>query len=1557
MANLRKRINGTVWRVALAVPAICMAAVSSSYAAELHDGAITTRVPLRNAPAVFAEKGAGTVAFLGGSITEANGFRPLVETSLANRFPTAQLSFTRAGLSSTCSTAGAFRFGDDVLARGVPDALFVEFADNDQENPDHPYEVCLRGMEGIVRQARRANPKMDIVMVLFMTADMLETVRAGNLPVPYAAHLAVAERYGIPTVNVAKALVNAENAGTFTWTDYGANCHPNAAGCQFTSGLIDVLLDAEGWGTSVGTPSPYDMPECLDAGCYEYAHWIPASRVSLGDGWHYSVPDWSALTASCRANYKDDAILWATTPGSVATVDFNGTDFGAFVLAGNDAGVLEISIDGDAFTSHPLYDTQYSKTLQLPYARVFRSGLSNGPHTATLRVTRYGTNGNVGGTAVRLFRIGANGIAGSGNVEWEAPCDVTGDSDIDTTGAFRYAYGIAPDVAPYNSATTTVNGVTFFVGSRAANGWRGADLKLQGFDSSQNANNLAWAAGIATDGDISANYRNMLGCGLYSTVSPCAASLTLRRLIPGRRYLVQLWCSRGGAAATVETLTIDDAVTLSTSGSASGAGQYVKGTFTANADTQMISLKGNNGVVCFNMVQVRDISPLPTIAWEDPKNITGDADVRTDGALRCAYACNTVTINDVPFKSGINTQGIPDGNAALIDIGLEMFSAYYNNTTFANNVPSGASSGYLQLLQSSCFTPNGAQNGSSTGWLTLKHLVPGHTYLVQIWVHDRRSNPGDKRWFCPDGDNTKKVKYRTSSGFGQHISGTFTAATEEYRFSLVGREDGTTKPSAQFNSIQLRDITPGCVTWEAPVTIAADTDVRTDGNLVYAWSFAASDATANGVTFQAQKTVSERLGDSVRVAGLTSVNTMVFSGSGASGNVSANYRTILCGGGFNDAKSLGITLGNLTPGGRYLVQLWFNESRDDGPDRYMLPDGSGAARARMRANSSFGQHVTGTFTAESSENDVMILSQHVTSSANPFGATQVTALQLRRLGAGTGIEWRRDPITKSAADVRADGTLLYALNFGNVATTINGTVFAAQTKGNIDTANIACDLTDENDTAFAITDSETPSAYLNMLKSSCYISQSPITLTLKCLTPGHRYLVQLWVHDGRDLPGFDRILTIDDTLTLNFRNKDAYDPARGDYATGIFTAKAETQAIKLSMGSRTGVEPIVQLNGMQVRDLGAPNDCAYCVWAGGENDTWNKSSKNWTDPDGNLLDGNIWNEANGATNIAFFSSTATVKLVNDITIGGIIAKGDLMVGAENDRRSVNVVGAIDAPSCVFKSGWAADALMKSDSGSFTLEGASPNLAKVVAGDGSLTLSRTDALKTGADVSIAEGAMLTLAEGTTPVLSRFEGEGTITFNGTVEVTNTTVQSFTGTFDGDVTVRKTGPADYTLGGSCTATHGPLALEARVGTTFLVTDGAIVDVAEGAVVNLAGARRLLGSVAGKGTLAHGTVSLLEVLDGSDITLDAVMLLNGVWLDGVSSVAFVGDADVEGLPVHVADPAAVQAAHRPVISATGTLTGEPVFTFGASGYKAKLTDDRKGYVIWRPGLMLIVW
>src|SRR5947209_2918931 len=67
------------------------------------------RGSLANAQAQFEKTEKGHVAFMGGSITEMNGYRPMVCEILTKRFPNTQFTFTDAGISSTCSTTGAFR--------------------------------------------------------------------------------------------------------------------------------------------------------------------------------------------------------------------------------------------------------------------------------------------------------------------------------------------------------------------------------------------------------------------------------------------------------------------------------------------------------------------------------------------------------------------------------------------------------------------------------------------------------------------------------------------------------------------------------------------------------------------------------------------------------------------------------------------------------------------------------------------------------------------------------------------------------------------------------------------------------------------------------------------------------------------------------------------------------------------------------------------------------------------------------------------------------------------------------------------------------------------------------------------------------------------------------------------------------------------------------------------------------------------------------------------------------------------------------------------------------
>ena len=87
------------------------------------------------------------------------------------------------------------------------------------------------------------------------------------------------------------------------------------------------------------------------------------------------------------------------------------------------------------------------------------------------------------------------------------------------------------------------------------------------------------------------------------------------------------------------------------------------------------------------------------IRWEHAKNITGDADVRTDGVLRYAYANKAATVNGVPFAAGINKNGFPDGVATMVDVELNVKSQYIDSNNFATTVPTGASEGYLQLIR------------------------------------------------------------------------------------------------------------------------------------------------------------------------------------------------------------------------------------------------------------------------------------------------------------------------------------------------------------------------------------------------------------------------------------------------------------------------------------------------------------------------------------------------------------------------------------------------------------------------------------------------------------------------------------------------------------------------------------------------------------------------------------------------------------------------------------------------------------------------------------------
>ena len=119
---------------------------------------VKLRGVLQNARIQFEQKKTGRVAFIGGSITQMKGYRPMVSDWLQARFPETKFEFINAGIASTDSQTGAFRLGDHVLAKGRIDMLFVEFAVNDDQDARHSRRGCILGMEGIVRQMRQRQP-------------------------------------------------------------------------------------------------------------------------------------------------------------------------------------------------------------------------------------------------------------------------------------------------------------------------------------------------------------------------------------------------------------------------------------------------------------------------------------------------------------------------------------------------------------------------------------------------------------------------------------------------------------------------------------------------------------------------------------------------------------------------------------------------------------------------------------------------------------------------------------------------------------------------------------------------------------------------------------------------------------------------------------------------------------------------------------------------------------------------------------------------------------------------------------------------------------------------------------------------------------------------------------------------------------------------------------------------------------------------------------------------------------------------------------------------------
>lgn len=347
---------------------------------------IQQRAGLGHAIKIFQQQKTATVAFLGGSITYNPGWRNKVSADLEKRFPETKFHFIAAGIPSLGSLPHAFRLQQDVLDSGKVDLLFLEAAVNDEANGTDSLTQVL-ALEGIVRHAKLNNPKMNIILMSFADPDKTNTYNKGKVPVSVSNHEMVATHYGLPSINLSKAVSDRLANQEFSWEQDFKDLHPSEFGQELYFKAIQRLLnDAISVQNEKLISKNLSLPKALNEGNFSKGHYVGIQNAKIMNGWVLQQ-DWKPEDGkNTRKGFVHIPMLCGTEAGAELSLDFVGNAIGISIVSGPDAGMLNYTIDNGPELQIDLY-TKWSKSLHLPWYLVLGSNLKAGKHHIKLRIT------------------------------------------------------------------------------------------------------------------------------------------------------------------------------------------------------------------------------------------------------------------------------------------------------------------------------------------------------------------------------------------------------------------------------------------------------------------------------------------------------------------------------------------------------------------------------------------------------------------------------------------------------------------------------------------------------------------------------------------------------------------------------------------------------------------------------------------------------------------------------------------------------------------------------------------------------------------------------------------------------------------------------------------------------------------------------------------------------------------------------------------------------------------------------------------------------------------
>ena len=318
------------------------------------------------------------IGYFGGSVTGGiggtDGYNWAVATTdwFKSNFPGANIDSKNIAWGGTSSFWGYFRMGEDNTGKDnliayKPDLVFVEFSINDAyshltEMQSHYY------MEGIIKKLRAANPKMDIVIVIITDKSKQDSETQSS-----TAHKAVAAHYGIPTIDVGKALVKEIKDKGAKWEDYVTDIvHPNNKGYKVYADCIAQYLN----GKLISSPDKSGYKDHAKPANDLVSNQSTGSYLIKAD----SITTQTGFTAinSNSVNCPDlGGKHMFGKQGSKMTVEFEGRGFGILCDGGN-GGKIKVTVDGKSVT----IDVMGENNFEYPAIE----NLKAGKHTAEIEI-------------------------------------------------------------------------------------------------------------------------------------------------------------------------------------------------------------------------------------------------------------------------------------------------------------------------------------------------------------------------------------------------------------------------------------------------------------------------------------------------------------------------------------------------------------------------------------------------------------------------------------------------------------------------------------------------------------------------------------------------------------------------------------------------------------------------------------------------------------------------------------------------------------------------------------------------------------------------------------------------------------------------------------------------------------------------------------------------------------------------------------------------------------------------------------------------------------------